>query len=195
MLCIWPLPNDLFLLISDDELKSERTGTQSSQNRTINDGGIDNKHAEDEDEDVVLSSLQKTLKQSEKDMAETRESPELPPHKRVTRSSTGTLKPKQQFDEIQEKEELKNAKRKDVTPKRGKKKKADDDDGQSEDESSKRKDKKSVVAKKNNTTDDDESESSSNDDDFNEYDSDYSPEDDPDRPWCICRKPHGNRYE
>ena len=23
--------------------------------------------------------------------------------------------------------------------------------------------------------------------------SEFDPDDDPDRPWCICRKPHGNR--
>ncbi|XP_020906983.1 death-inducer obliterator 1, partial [Exaiptasia diaphana] len=27
-----------------------------------------------------------------------------------------------------------------------------------------------------------------------EEDSDYDPEYDPERLWCICRKPHGNRF-
>ena len=34
--------------------------------------------------------------------------------------------------------------------------------------------------------------SSDNEEEFNE-DSDYDPEYDPDRLWCVCRKPHGNR--
>ncbi|KAK3754572.1 hypothetical protein QZH41_017331 [Actinostola sp. cb2023] len=37
-------------------------------------------------------------------------------------------------------------------------------------------------------------EKASDDDQLGEDDSDYDPEYDPERLWCICRKPHGNRF-
>lgn len=126
------------------------------------------------------------------------------PDKRVTRSTTGNLKPKQQFDEIQEKEEIKHSKMKEVkakqTGKKGKNKDGGKNGEDGKDKSSregKKEEDNGVLSEKG--TDDKESgdESSSDNDevDFHEDDSDYSPEDDPDRPWCICRKPHGNKYE
>ena len=126
------------------------------------------------------------------------QSPEskMSPDKRVTRSTTGNLKPKQQFDELQEQEELKfREKRKEEHFKRGVKKRERKNTKSNEHEG---KDEKKSSSKKSNK--DSEHESSSDDDDddeidYHEDDSDYSPEDDPDRPWCICRKPHGNKYE
>ena len=117
--------------------------------------------------------------------------PAVSPAKRVTRSTTGNLKPKQKFDEIQakyKKEEEKRGKRNEGR-KEGKRK------GKKYNDKTSQKRKKQTGAK----SDDDEifDEASSDDDeiDFYEDDSDYSPEDDPDRPWCICRQPHGNKYE
>lgn len=40
---------------------------------------------------------------------------------------------------------------------------------------------------------DSDAESLGHDEEFND-DSDYDPEYDPDRLWCVCRKPHGNRF-
>ena len=179
--------------------------TQSDQNETSKyNETIDKQQNTAKDEAVVSSSLSESLpKENEENITEMKAGsvqssdgqaarPVHSPEKRVTRSITGNLKPKQQFDEIQEKEELKNVKRKDGNVKRGRQNKT------GKVESSERKKKKDEAAKTKNTDgNESEDESSSDDDemDFHEDDSDYSPEDDPDRPWCICRKPHGNKYE
>ena len=215
----------MFLLISGDDLKSEKADTksetvsQSNENKTISDNGnIEKKPNTTEEEGVVSSSLSENpSKQSEENTSETKNESMpasssddqpgrrgLSPDKRVTRSTTGNLKPKQPFDEIQEKEELKNAQRKDAYAKRARKKKDIDDEQSTDDskvessDSKKMKDEKPVRVKKDIADDEESVSSSDNDDDeldFHEDDSDYSPEDDPDRPWCICRKPHGNKYE
>ncbi|KXJ04626.1 Death-inducer obliterator 1, partial [Exaiptasia diaphana] len=39
-----------------------------------------------------------------------------------------------------------------------------------------------------------EDDKDSDDEAMEEEDSDYDPEYDPERLWCICRKPHGNRF-
>ena len=179
--------------------------TQSNQNETLKyNETIDKQQNTAKDEAVVSSSLPESLpKENETEMKAGSVQPSdgqtarlvHSPEKRVTRSITGNLKPKQQFDEIQEKEELKNVKRKDGNVKRGRQNKTGKD---GKVESSECKKKNDEAAKtKNADGNESEDESSSDDDemDFHEDDSDYSPEDDPDRPWCICRKPHGNKYE
>lgn len=102
---------------------------------------------------------------------------------RVTRSITGNLKPKHPF-EHEERQPVQSAKSKESNKKQSSVKKS----------KSRETDNKDKKLKKELFTD--EEISSGNDDegsDIHEYDSDYSPEDDPDRPWCICRKPHGNK--
>ena len=153
--------------------------------------------------DVVSSSLPESPKEKDKDTVETTDGTfiksetakqVLSPDKRVTRSTTGNLKPKQPFDEIQEKVELKSVKRKEASTQRSKQKKDIKGNGQSEGEGNK--DEKPAVKAKTPGDHETSDDLSSDDDeiDFHEDDSDYSPEDDPDRLWCICRKPHGNKY-
>ncbi|XP_046865077.1 death-inducer obliterator 1-like isoform X2 [Xenia sp. Carnegie-2017] len=103
---------------------------------------------------------------------------------RVTRSITGNLKPKQPF-EHEERQPVQSAKSKESNKKQSRLKKS----------KSSETDNKDKKLKEELFTD--EEISSGNDDEgseIHEYDSDYSPEDDPDRPWCICRKPHGNKF-
>jgi hypothetical protein len=184
--------------------------TQNDQNELSKDDKTTDKQQNTAtDEDVVSSTLPESPpEQNEENTTETKDDsmnlnsteseagrPLRSPDKRVTRSTTGNLKPKQPFDEIQEKEELRNAKRKEGNTGRSKKKEVD---GQSSDADGKEKRNEKFAAKTKNSDDNRENESSSDNDDWLDYredDSDYSPEDDPDRPWCICRKPHGNKYE
>ena len=191
------------------------------------------------------------------------------PEKRVTRSTTGNLKPKQTFDEIQEKHEEKSKRvkkkaednerlkaqesKKIVENDDNKKTKATDlkepnaeqkgrankskcpsdkvdtrnpgpekteskssemrrkgkqgnaekstkilsgnkeKDTQSKRAKAEKEAKSSAESSEEENQQESESESSEEEVDCHADDSDYSPEDDPDRPWCICRKPHGNR--
>lgn len=200
---------------SDAEQKCENadekpeTVTQNDQNELSKDDKTTDKQQNTAtDEDVVSSTLPESPpEQNEENTTETKDDsmnlnsteseagrPLRSPDKRVTRSTTGNLKPKQPFDEIQEKEELRNAKRKEGNTGRSKKKEVD---GQSSDADGKEKRNEKFAAKTKNSDDNRENESSSDNDDWLDYredDSDYSPEDDPDRPWCICRKPHGNKF-
>ena len=148
--------------------------------------------------------MPESLKEKSKDTKETADlkssepTKEAPsPDKRVTRSTTGNLKPKQMFDEIQLKVDLIRAKRKEANAQRSKQKKDGKVDDQSEAEWKGKVDEKPAVKEKKSGEQETGHELSSDDDeiDFHEDDSDYCPEDDPDRLWCICKKPHGNKYD
>ena len=184
-------------------------------------------------------------KPKEKDERETERLILGTPEKRVTRSRTGNLKPKQAFDELQEKLEAEQARRMKEKAKESEKLKAQEqniveNDGSMDDKikgspeteaksadqgnawpktskspqknkqdgvdeirpsvkkerekpGSKSKDEK--ASKSLSELSESESESSDGEVDFHADDSDYSPEDDPNRLWCICRKRHGNRYD
>lgn len=124
--------------------------------------------------------------------------------KRVTRSLTGNLKPKQPFDKIQELEEVKIAKLKETLPKRERKTKKLNQDGQNTIQDVQNMDPNANDSQDENLVEpmrpsddwellDESSSDDGNGVDIHQNDSDYCPEDDPDRPWCICRKPHGNK--
>lgn len=217
-----------FYFSSDVENKSEKDTNEASEKRSVgqSDGVETMKDVRDVDKGGIVSiSLREQephhIEQKQADMEDSPTNLNSPqsqtktlihsPDKRVTRSTTGTLKPKQKFDEIQEKEEYK---RKEGMQKRGRKKtKAGGQSTSAEDDKAELTDADEKTAAKSSRklqtlskemersvsiTDDKESNDSLSEDDefdFHADDSDYSPEDDPDRPWCICRKPHGNKYE
>ena len=57
--------------------------------------------------------------------------------------------------------------------------------------------KKNTEDSQNEEEEEEESEESELDDGAitDEEDSEFDPDDDPEKLWCFCKKPHGNRYE